>query len=255
MIRRPRVCGRTGTKRRRSTVSPSEGNEARREGSQEVTASHSSGEAGERPFRTPWSEGDAALWTGSWNHAEDTVPHQRVTANRPSRARDSDTPQRDEPGALTCTPGSVGALGEQSPRATRSKDEGGLTPRMTPRTVGLCSSSISLRILGHPPRLPEASKASVKLVLKKLGTSSRRIKPPAQRETTVNVNRFVCPSQSKKADAHGVLDPRRIDLGTRDGVESFLGSCVLKEPPALASPIQHSRRNRLAPVGSVRDLG
>jgi hypothetical protein len=122
MIRRPRVCGRTGTKRRRSTVSPSEGNEARRERSQEVTASHSSGEAGERPFRTPWSEGDAALWTGSWNHAEDTVPHQHVTANRPSRARDSDTPQRDEPGALTCTPGSVGALGEQSPRATRSHE-------------------------------------------------------------------------------------------------------------------------------------
>ena len=35
---------------------------------------HSSGEAGERPFRTPWSEGGAALWTGSRNHAEDTVP-------------------------------------------------------------------------------------------------------------------------------------------------------------------------------------
>ena len=73
--------------------------------------SHSSGEAGERPFRTPWSEGDAALWTGSWNHAEDTVPHQRVTAKRPSRARDSDTPQRDEPDALMCTSGSVGARG------------------------------------------------------------------------------------------------------------------------------------------------
>jgi hypothetical protein len=110
-IRRPRVCGRTGTKCRRSKVSPSEGNEARREGSQEVTASHSSREAGERPFRTPWSEGDAALWTGSWNHAEVTVPHQRVTAKRPGRARDSDTPQRDEPDALMCTSGSVGAPG------------------------------------------------------------------------------------------------------------------------------------------------
>ena len=111
MIRRPRVCGRTGTKRRRSKVSPSEGNEARREGCQEVAASHSSGEAGERPIRTPWSEGDAALWTGSWNHAEDTVPHRRVTAKRPSRVRDSDTPQRDEPDALMCTSGSVGAPG------------------------------------------------------------------------------------------------------------------------------------------------
>ena len=61
---------------------------------------HSSDEAGERPFRTPWSEGGAALWTGSWNHAEDTVPRQRVTAKRPSRVRDSDLPQRDEPGAF-----------------------------------------------------------------------------------------------------------------------------------------------------------
>jgi hypothetical protein len=72
----------------------------RREGCQEVAASHSSGEAGERPFRTPSSEGDAALWTESWNHAEDVVPHQRVTAKRPSRVRDSDIPQRDEPGAF-----------------------------------------------------------------------------------------------------------------------------------------------------------
>ena len=83
----------------------------RREDCQEVAASHSSGEAGERPFRTPSSEGDAALWTGSWNHAEDVVPHERVTAKRPSRVRDSDIPQRDEPDALMCTSGSVGAPG------------------------------------------------------------------------------------------------------------------------------------------------
>src|SRR5271165_3258594 len=92
-------------------VSPSEGNEARRDGRQGVAVPHSSVEAGERPSRTPWSEGGAALWTGSWNHAEDTVPHQRVTAKRPGRVRDSDIPQRDEPGASTCTPGSVGAPG------------------------------------------------------------------------------------------------------------------------------------------------
>jgi hypothetical protein len=72
---------------------------------------HSSVEAGERPFRTPWSEGGAALWTGSWNHAEAAVPHKRVTAKRPSRVRDSDNPQRDEPDALMCTSGSVGAPG------------------------------------------------------------------------------------------------------------------------------------------------
>ena len=37
----------------------------------ESQLAHSSVEAGERPFRTPWSEGGAALWTASWNHAED----------------------------------------------------------------------------------------------------------------------------------------------------------------------------------------
>jgi hypothetical protein len=130
----PRVRGRTGTKRRRSKVSPSEGNEARREGCQEVAASHSSCEAGERPIRTPWSEGDAALWTGSWNHAEDTVPHRRVTAKRPSRVRDSDTPQRDEPDALMCTSGSVGAVGgnphgDPAPRKADPRD--GAVPKIT----------------------------------------------------------------------------------------------------------------------------
>jgi hypothetical protein len=37
---------------------------------------------GNGPYRTPWSEGDAALWTRRRTHAEDTVPHQRVTARR-----------------------------------------------------------------------------------------------------------------------------------------------------------------------------
>ena len=84
----PSWWGRTGDE---PMVSPSEGNEVRRDGRQGVAAPHSSVEAGERPFRTPWSEGGAALWTGSWNHAEDTVPHQRVTAKPPSRVRDSDS--------------------------------------------------------------------------------------------------------------------------------------------------------------------
>src|SRR5271156_63851 len=97
MIRRPRVCGRTGTKRRRSQVSPSEGNEARREDCQEVAVPHSSREAGERPFRTPWTEGGAVLWTGSWNHAEDSVTHQRVTAKRPIRVRTTIAPPTNPP--------------------------------------------------------------------------------------------------------------------------------------------------------------
>ena len=46
---------------------------------------------GNGPSRTRWSEGGAALWTGCWNHTEDAVPHQRVTAKDPSRARDSDS--------------------------------------------------------------------------------------------------------------------------------------------------------------------
>ena len=101
-----------GTNRGRTMVSPSEGNEARRDGRQGVAAPHISVEAGERPSRTPWSEGGAALCTGSWNHAEDIVPHQGVTAKQPSRVRDSDIPQRDEPDAsLTGTSGSVGAPG------------------------------------------------------------------------------------------------------------------------------------------------
>ena len=58
MIRRPRVCGRTGTKRRRSKVSPSEGNEVRRKGCQEVGASHSTADPGEPP-EGPWGGKEA----------------------------------------------------------------------------------------------------------------------------------------------------------------------------------------------------
>jgi hypothetical protein len=37
---------------------------------------------GNGPYRTPGSEGGAALWTRRRNHAEDTEPHQRVTTSR-----------------------------------------------------------------------------------------------------------------------------------------------------------------------------
>jgi len=53
MIRRLGVCGRTGTKPRRSEVSPSEGNEVRRNGCQGVAASHSTVEPGEPSRGTP----------------------------------------------------------------------------------------------------------------------------------------------------------------------------------------------------------
>ena len=55
-IRRPCVRGRTGTKRRRSKVSPSEGNEVRREDCQEVGASHSTADPGEPSRRDPGEE-------------------------------------------------------------------------------------------------------------------------------------------------------------------------------------------------------
>jgi hypothetical protein len=37
---------------------------------------------GNEPYRTPGSEGGAALWTGRRNRAEDTEPHQRATPIR-----------------------------------------------------------------------------------------------------------------------------------------------------------------------------
>ena len=66
---------------------------------------------------------------GSWNHAEDAVPHQRVTERQPDRVKDSD-PQRDEPDTSTRKSGSVGARGGQLPRATRPEPPGS-RPRAT----------------------------------------------------------------------------------------------------------------------------
>ena len=105
---RLRVRGRGGRTTDATMVSPSEGNEARRDGRQGVAAPHSTVEAGERPFRTPWSEGGAALWTGSWNHAEDTVPHQRVTAKPTQSCEGQRFHNVTNRMHLTCTSGSVG---------------------------------------------------------------------------------------------------------------------------------------------------
>ncbi len=55
-------------------VSPSEGNEVRRDGRQGVAEPHSSDETGERPYRTPRSEGGDVSWAGGWNHAKDIEP-------------------------------------------------------------------------------------------------------------------------------------------------------------------------------------
>jgi hypothetical protein len=51
---------------------------------------------GEKRGQEPNNGGNEAVRTGSGNHADDTVPYQRVTAKRPGRAADSDMSQRDE---------------------------------------------------------------------------------------------------------------------------------------------------------------
>jgi hypothetical protein len=74
---------------------------------------------GKRPSRTPWSEGGNASWSGGRNHAEGTDPPS-VSPRGQWVVRGTAKPRREEPDAsLTRTSGSVGALGEQSPRATR----------------------------------------------------------------------------------------------------------------------------------------
>ena len=58
-----------GTKKGRTTVSPNEGDEVRRDERQEVGASRSNDEAGELDRRTPRSEGDAVSnnrWRETW---------------------------------------------------------------------------------------------------------------------------------------------------------------------------------------------
>ena len=60
-----RSCVRNGMERTRNAqvVPPSEGNEVRRDGWQEVGASNSTVESGEfLPWETPWKEGDAKSW-------------------------------------------------------------------------------------------------------------------------------------------------------------------------------------------------
>ena len=115
---RPRVRGRVERTADASVVSPSEGNEARRNGRRGVGASHISVEAGERPFRTPRSEGDAASWTEGRPHAGDTEP--RIMYQKGRRiVRGIAKPRRDEPDALIGHVWICGSPGGQSSGATR----------------------------------------------------------------------------------------------------------------------------------------
>ena len=88
---RPTSRGRRGRTRDETMVSPSEGNEVRRNERQGWHGPIVVLKRGNGQSRTPWSEGGAALWTGRWNHAEDIVPHQRVAAKPPSGVRTSDS--------------------------------------------------------------------------------------------------------------------------------------------------------------------
>ena len=96
-----------------------------------------SSKRGNRPSWTPWREGDAALWTSSRNHAEGIEPPS-VSPQSGWVVRGTANPQRDEPYARKCTYGSVGALGEQSPRATRPvwRPNSRLIPSLRPRLRG-----------------------------------------------------------------------------------------------------------------------
>src|SRR5208337_1321454 len=105
------VRGRRGRTTDETMVSPSEGNEVRREGLQGVAAPHSSVEAGERPFRTPWSEGGATLWTGSWNHAEDICASPACHRETTQSCEGQRFPNVTNRMRLTRTSGSVGAPG------------------------------------------------------------------------------------------------------------------------------------------------
>ena len=110
---RSRARGRWGRIRGASVVSPGEGNGARRDGRRGVGASHISVEAGERPFRTPWSKGDAASWTEGRLHAGDTEPRNMYPQGR-RIVRGTAKPRRDEPDALIGQVRICGSPREQS---------------------------------------------------------------------------------------------------------------------------------------------
>jgi hypothetical protein len=74
---------------------------------------------GNGPSRTPWSEGDAALWSRRRNHAEGTEPPSvSPQANGTCEGQRHNVTSRMH---LTCTSGSVGGLGGRPPRSTRPK--------------------------------------------------------------------------------------------------------------------------------------
>jgi len=86
MIRRLCVWSRGGRNGRRSEVSPSEGNEVRREDCEGVAASHSTIEAGEPTWGTQWREGDAVWWLVGGKPARYAETWSRVNESPTNRA-------------------------------------------------------------------------------------------------------------------------------------------------------------------------
>src|SRR5271166_3832214 len=72
---------------------------------------------GNGPSRTPWSKGDAALWTQRRNHAEGTAPPSVSPQGNGSCEGQRHIVTSRMP--LTGTSGSVGGLGGRPPRSTR----------------------------------------------------------------------------------------------------------------------------------------
>src|SRR3974377_314658 len=92
-------------------VSPSEGNEARRDGRQGVAVPHSSVEAGERPSRTPWERRGCRVVDGELEprrgYRASPACHRETTPSCGGQRFHNVTNR----GHLPCTPGSVGDPG------------------------------------------------------------------------------------------------------------------------------------------------
>src|SRR5271166_6690546 len=78
---------------------------------------------GNGPYRTPWSEGGAALWTQRRNHAEGIEPLSVSPQGNGSCEGQRHNVTSRMP--LTGTSGSVGGLGGRPPRSTRPRSPPG----------------------------------------------------------------------------------------------------------------------------------
>ena len=87
MIRRPGVWGRSGTNRRRSEVSPSEGNEVRRNDCQEVASPIVPLETGAPSRGTLWRKGGAISRAVGGQHVRYTETWFRVHKTPTDRTR------------------------------------------------------------------------------------------------------------------------------------------------------------------------